>query len=51
LKEGGVEGPRPRTLMLSRKGKGGDVDVENRKESSDELNEQFNDSISKRVDE
>lgn len=32
LSEGGVEGPMPRTEIDSRKGKGGDGDVEKRKE-------------------
>ena len=33
LREGGVEGPRPRTPMERRKGRGGDGVVEKRKES------------------
>lgn len=33
LSEGGVEGPRPRTPIDSRKGRGGDGVVEKRKES------------------
>lgn len=37
LKEGGADGPRPKTEMESRKGRGGDVEVENLNESRDEL--------------